>query len=309
MVRYSFKEILTRILLQCSLVLLGGIALSGIYQTTYAKYVKKSALEKENEALVLYYELLKKDIEKLQSHIDALQVQDDEVYRTILQAEPISSNIRKAGVGGRERYTDLLSKGLQAEDLVVDALKRVDQMKNQIKIQANSYKFLLNMARSKNEMNASIPAIQPISNKELYRLSSGFGMRRDPIYHIRKMHTGIDFSAHEGAPIYVTGAGVVREVRYNGSYGNMIRVDHGYGYQTLYAHLSKFRVKVGQALKRGDQIGDVGNTGKSTAPHLHYEVHYKGKKINPIHFFFHDLTQEEFAELLKRASVENQSLE
>ena len=308
-IRLQSRKVLARIAAWSCAVLLGAIALNGTYYATYAKYTEEIALKKENQSLKLYYELLQRDIVQLQQHIDELQVRDDEIYRTIFEADPIGNNIRKAGVGGRERFADLLAEGLQAEQLVLDALTRVDQMKKQVGIQAKSYEALLTMARNKDKMHASLPAIQPISNKELYRLSSGFGMRIDPIYKIRKKHTGIDFSSPKGTPVYATGAGIVREVSYKRGYGNMVRVDHGYGYETLYAHLSKFNTKAGASVKRGDCIGAVGNTGKSTSPHLHYEVHHKKKKLNPIHFFFQDITQEEFAELLKRASVENQSLE
>ena len=309
-VRMQASTILGRILGLFLIAILAGIALNSLYYTTYAKYKEESDLKKENQSLKLYYGLLQKDIAQLQSHMDELQLRDDEVYRTLLQAEPISSNIRKAGVGGRERYAELVEKGLQAESLIIDALTRVDQMKKQAKIQRISYRELLTLAKNKDRVNASTPAIQPIANKELHRLSSGFGQRIDPIYKIKKMHSGIDFSAPKGTPIYATGAGVVKEVAYKrAGYGKMIRIDHGYGYETLYAHLSKFNVKKGQSLTRGDQIGFVGNTGKSTSPHLHYEVHYKGIKLNPVHFFFQDINQEEYAELLRRASIENQSME
>ena len=309
-IRLQAGKVLRRILTFCLIVIATGIALNEFYYVIYTKYKEDSDLEKENQGLKMYYEILKEDISQLESQINKLQIRDDELYRTIFQAEPISSNIRKVGVGGRERYISLVERGLQAEDLILHALKRVDRMKKQANIQTKSYIELLTLAKNKENMNASMPAIQPIANKELHRLSSGFGMRIDPIYKIRKMHRGIDFSAPKGTPVYATGAGVVKEVtRKNDGYGKRIRVDHGYGYQTLYAHLSNFNVKGGQKVKRGEHIGFVGNTGKSTSPHLHYEVHYKGEKINPVHFFFQDLSQEEYTEMLRRSSIENQSLE
>ena len=309
-IRLQVGKILGRVFIFCVTMCATGIVLNGLYFSIYKKYREESDLEKENQSLKLYYELLKKDIHQLEGRIAKLQLRDDELYRTVFQAEPVSSNIRKAGVGGRERYTNLIEKDLKSEALILNVLKRVDQMKKQADIQAKSYRELLTLARNKENVNASIPAIQPITNKELHRLSSGFGMRIDPIYKIRKKHAGIDFSAPRGTPVYATGAGTVKEVKHKrAGYGKMIRIDHGYGYQTLYAHLSKFNVKRGGKVKRGEHIGFVGNTGKSTSPHLHYEVHYKGEKINPVHFFFQDLTQEEYTEMLRIASIENQSLE
>ncbi len=270
---------------------------------------KEAVLRKENEELKLYQEMMEKDLGQLSAMIEVLQDRDDNVYRIIFEAEPIPSTVRQAGVGGTERYKNLLEKGLTREDLILSNLKKIDQLKKQMYIQTKSYDDILRMANSKDKMWASIPAIQPVSNKELKRMASGFGVRVHPIYKVRRMHTGCDFSAPRGTPIYATGDGVViKRVSNYGGYGNEIEIDHGYGYVTKYAHLDSFKIKKGQRVKRGEVIGYVGNTGASTAPHLHYEIIKDGKKVNPMNFFFQELNAEEYEKMLELASRENQSL-
>ena len=270
---------------------------------------KEAHLKKENEELRLYYEMMEKDLTRMNEMLSILQDRDDNIYRIIFEAEPIPSTIRQAGIGGTQRYKDLLEKGLKREDLILSNLKKIDQIKKQMYIQTKSYDDIVRMANDKDKMWACIPAIQPISNKELNRMASGFGMRVHPIYKVRRLHTGCDFSAPRGTPIYATGDGVVKLVLSEyGGYGKQIEIDHGYGYITKYAHLDKFKVIKGQKIKRGEIIGYVGNTGSSTAPHLHYEVIKDNKKINPMNFFFQDLNAEEYEKLLELASRENQSL-
>ncbi len=270
---------------------------------------KEALLKKENDELRLYYEMMEKDVSRLNDMLTVLQDRDDNIYRIIFEAEPIPSTIRQAGVGGTERYKELLEKGLKREDLILSNLQKIDQLKKQMYIQTKSYDDIIRMANDKEQMWASIPAIQPISNQELKRMASGFGYRMHPIYKVRKLHTGCDFSAPRGTPIYATGDGEVSLVRsqYSG-YGKEVEIDHGYGYVTKYAHMDKFNVKKGQKVKRGEIIGYVGNTGGSTAPHLHYEVIKDRKKVNPMNFFYQDLNAEEYEKLLELASRENQSL-
>lgn len=266
-------------------------------------------LEKENEELKFYYDLIQNEMGDVSKMLSSLQERDDNVYRVIFEAEPIPSSIRNAGVGGTNRYKDLLEKGLEREDLLVEAYSKIDKLKKQMYIQTKSYDELIDMASNKDEFFAVLPAIQPVSNKELKRLSSGFGYRTDPILKTRKMHWGVDFSAPVGTPIYATGDGVVKRVKTSfGGLGKHIFIDHGYGYETRYGHMSDFNVKQGQKIKRGECIGYVGSTGKSTAPHLHYEVKKDGKKINPVHFFYQDLNASEYEEILRLASIENQAL-
>lgn len=278
-------------------------------RNAYFPSARESELAKTNKELEFYYSMLENEVERLETMLTALQDRDDNIYRVIFEAEPIPATIRQAGVGGTERYKDLLEKGLKREDLVIRNLKKIDQLKKQMYIQTKSYDEILRMASEKDKMWAAIPAIQPISNKELRRMASGFGYRMHPIYKVRKLHTGCDFSAPRGTPIYATGDGVITKVKSNyGGYGKEVEIDHGYGYVTKYAHMNEFNVKRGQKVKRGEIIGYVGNTGSSTAPHLHYEVMKDGKKVNPINFFYQDLNADDYEKLLELASRDNQSL-
>ncbi len=285
-----------------------AIAMVLVYNT-YFESPKETALKKENDELKLYYEIMSDEMDNAQEMLSALQKRDDDIYRVINEAEPIPNTIRNGGVGGTERYKQLLEQGLESEELILGTLQKIDRLKKQMYIQTKSYDEIVALAKSKDKMYASIPAIQPITNKELTRLASGFGMRIDPIYKVRRMHTGVDFSAPRGTPIYATGDGVIKKVVSNyGGYGKEVLIDHGYGYVTRYAHMSDFNVKKGQVVKRGECIGYVGSTGKSTAPHLHYEVLKDGKKVNPVHYFYNDLNEDEFQKILELSSIENQSL-
>ena len=208
-----------------------------------------------------------------------------------------------------DRYKELLENGLERKEVIVNTFQRIDQLNRQLYIQTKSYDDLLGMAEDKSEILASIPAIQPVSNKELRRLASGFGMRVHPIYKVKMMHPGIDFSAPQGTPVYATGSGKVSQTKSSFTgYGNQIIIDHGYGYLSRYAHLQEFNVKAGQTVERGQCIGYVGNTGTSTAPHLHYEVFKDDERVNPIHYFYQDISAEEYEILVQLASIENQSL-
>jgi murein DD-endopeptidase MepM/ murein hydrolase activator NlpD len=270
---------------------------------------KEALLKKENQELLLKYDLLNQELSQVDKILTALEQRDDDIYRTIFEANPIPESVREAGVGGANKYQALIEEGLEQEALVLGTFQKIDKIKKKMYIQSKSYDEILKMANDKAKMLASIPAIQPISNKELKRLASGYGMRIHPIYKVRKMHTGVDFSAERGTPIYATGDGTVRRASYSlGGYGRQVEINHGYGYVTKYAHMSRFIVKKGQKVKRGEIIGYVGSTGTSVAPHLHYEVIKNNKKVNPVHYFFNDLSAEEYEEILKLSSVENQSL-
>jgi len=252
--------------------------------------------------------LLKDKALAMQARLDDLAKMDDDVYREIFGAEPISDDIRKAGTGGIDKYTSLeqLKSGKNLKELH----SKLDNMSAQYKVQEDSYNKLIKMAKNKSKMLASIPAIQPIPNKTLRRIASGFGYRVDPIYKTRKMHKGIDFTAPRGTKIYATGDAVVKKVENKRwGYGKHIVLDHGYGYSTLYGHMSRTNVRVGQKVKRGQLIGLVGSTGKSTGPHLHYEVHRNGTAVNPVGYFYNDLTSEQYEEILKLSSNPNQSFD
>jgi murein DD-endopeptidase MepM/ murein hydrolase activator NlpD len=292
--------------LTVSLILAIGIVF------VYIKYFEspeEAMLRKENEELRIYYDLLSQEIEETTEMLESLEDRDDNIYRVIFGVEPIPEEIRTAGIGGSNRYKKLLEKGLERESLILENYKRMDRMKKKMYIQTKSYDEIIEMAKNKEDMLASLPAIQPVSNKNLKRLSSGFGYRIDPIHKVRRPHYGVDFSLPKGTPVYSTGDGVVKFTRSSISgYGRQIEIDHGFGYVTKYAHLDRFIVKRGQKVKRGELIGYSGNTGKSTAPHLHYEVKLDGKPVNPVHYFSRDLSAEEYEEILRLASVENQAL-
>ena len=268
---------------------------------------RELALKKDNDELLFHYQELKQDVSQLENWLGAIQKRDDDIYRVIYEAEPVPNGVRQAGIGGRERYEPLLEKEMDHEELIVGTKGTLDRLKRQMYVQSKSFDELEKLAIDKNQMLASIPAIQPIHNKDLKRFASGFGMRMHPIYKVRKMHTGVDFSAPTGTPIFSSGDGKVVKVEKSGrGYGNQVEIDHGYNYITKYAHMSKIDVKVGQVVKRGQVIGKVGNTGTSVAPHLHYEVIYKNKKVNPVHFFFNDLSPEEYDKITQQATIENQ---
>ncbi|MEM6643846.1 MAG: M23 family metallopeptidase [Bacteroidota bacterium] len=283
----------------------------GIFFVTdhYFESPTKASLRKENEELRLYYDILEDEISNANEMLAVLAERDDDIYRVIYGVEPIPEEIRSAGIGGANRYRELLAKGLEREQLILQNLKKIDKLKKQMYIQTKSYDEIVKMARNREEYLASLPAIQPVSNKELKRLASGFGMRMHPIYKVRKMHNGTDFSLPTGNPVYATGDGEIIGTydKFSG-YGKYVKIQHGFGYQTLYAHLSQYIVKPGQKVKRGQIIGYSGNTGGSTAPHLHYEVIENGKPVNPVNYFYQDVSSEEYAEIVRLSSIENQSL-
>lgn len=278
----------------------------------YIKYFEspeEAILRKENQELQMYYELLSKEMTDTNDMLAALQERDDNIYRIIFGVEPIPEEIRSAGFGGANRYKDLMEDGLEREKLIIDNYSRIDQLKKQMYIQTKSYDEVMELAINKELMLASLPAIQPVSREELKRLSSGFGYRIDPILKVRRPHMGVDFSLKQGTPVYATGDGTVKYTRTTiAGYGKHLEIDHGFGYSTKYAHLSEFLVKPGQKVKRGELIAYSGNTGKSTAPHLHYEVHVDGVAKNPVHYFYKDINTEEYEEVLRLASIENQAM-
>lgn len=269
---------------------------------------REKQLRREVKEYELQFEQMNKRLGQIESVLGNMAERDDNLYRVIFEAEPIPNDVRKAGFGGVDRYSKL--EGYANSRILIETSKKLDIITSQIVVQSKSFDDVYEMALNKNRMLASIPAIQPVSNKKLKRLSSFFGFRTDPIYKVKKFHEGVDFTAPIGTDIYSTGDGdVVECVISRQQYGNTIIIDHGYGYKTLYAHLSKILVKPGQKVKRGEVIGKIGNTGKSTAPHLHYEVHKNGQVVNPIHYFFSDLTPAEYEEVLFLSQQPTQTLD
>lgn len=306
-VKATAKDIFIDGIMIISLILASAIIVAVVYMT-YFDSPKEKSLKIENEKLHFYYTILQKDMGHTSEALASLQERDDHIYRTIFEQDPIPGSIRNAGIGGVERYKPLLERSLEQEELVLNTVKDFDQLKRKMYIQTKSHDELIRLADNQHLMLASIPAITPISTSQSY-LSSGYGYRVHPIHKIRKLHTGIDFAARTGTPIYAVGGGTVSKVSnsYYG-YGKQIEIDHGFGFVTKYAHMSAFNVKLGQKVKRGECIGYTGNTGSSTAPHLHYEVIKNRKKVNPIHYFYQDISDEEYEILLKLASIENESL-
>ncbi len=270
---------------------------------------KEKQLIAEKEELLLQYELLNNKLDQTSIILADLENRDDNIYRTIFEAEPIPDNLRKAGIGGINRYKNL-EKFKGEADIVISTTKKLDRLSKQLYIQSKSFDEIYKLAKQKKELLASIPAIQPVSNKDLTRMASGYGMRIDPHYKTPAFHEGMDFTAPTGTPIYATGDGVIaRADNRSRGYGNHVRIDHGFGYLTLYAHMSEIAAKPGQKVSRGEIIGYVGNTGKSSGPHLHYEVHKNNRPINPINFYFSDLSPEEYDLMIKLSSQENQSFD
>lgn len=269
---------------------------------------KERILEREVAQYELQYDIMNDRLVQMQKLMDELSDRDDNIYRVIFEAEPIPKSVRQAGYGGIDRYARL--EGYENSELLIETSKKLDKIASQVYVQSKSFDEVYDLALNKEKMLASIPAIQPVSNTDLKRLSSYYGYRPDPIYKIRKFHAGVDFSAPQGTPIYSTGEGVITQIkRSRRGYGNTIEIDHGFGYVTFYAHLKEFKVKKGQNVKRGELIATVGNSGKSTAPHLHYEVRKNNRTVNPIYYFFNDLTPEEFETILNRSKIPSQSLD
>jgi len=256
----------------------------------------------------LEYDLVNQRLKQMSTVLEDLQDRDDNIYRVVFEAEPIPDEVRKAGFGGVNRYSKY--KELENRDLLTETMRRTDILSKQIVIQSKSYDEIFTMIRNKAAMLSCIPAIQPVNNKDLKRMASGFGYRTDPIYKTTKFHAGMDFAATVGTEIYATGDGIVVRADADASgYGNHVRINHGYGYLTLYGHMSKISVRTGQRVKRGDVIGLVGNTGKSVGPHLHYEVHKNNEAINPVNFYYNDLSPEEYARMIELSGTENQAFD
>jgi hypothetical protein len=267
---------------------------------------KKSA--REVEALKLQYKVLNSKMELLTGVLKDLEERDNNIYRVIFEAEPIPDEMRAAGYGGVDYYKKL--EGFSTSELMIETTKRIDALSKRIYIQSKSFDEVIRMAGSKQQLINSIPAIMPVNNKNLRHQPGAFGYRTHPIYKTSEFHPGMDFACPQGTPIYATGDGVVeRADNMAQGYGNHVVISHGYGYQTLYGHMSKISCRAGQRVKRGELIGYVGSTGLSTAPHVHYEVMKNGEKMNPINYYYNDLTPEQYSQLIELASKTSQSFD
>ena len=306
-IKLSGVNKIKRILYFLSISIISGLIMLFIFFNFFDS-PKEIMLKRELSYTIEQYELLNSQLNQLELVLDDLQRRDDNIYRVIFEAEPIASSIRKAGFGGVNRYKHL--EGMKNTELVLNTTKKIDQISKQLYIQTKSFDEIALLAKDKSNMLAALPAIQPVSNKDLSRMASGFGPRIHPIYKTKKFHYGMDFSAKTGTPIYATGNGRIEKVRKSRrGFGNHVIINHGYGYKTLYAHMKKYIVKKGQKVKRGEIIGYVGNTGTSVAPHLHYEVHKNGKKLDPVNFYYEDLNAEEYEKMIFLSSQPNQSFD
>ena len=280
------------------------ILLNSDWINTPAEISQKRALENYE----LQFEILSKKLNQIEAVVENIEERDNNIYRVYFKASPIPEEQRRAGFGGVNRYKNL--EGYDNSDLIINTTKRLDVLSKQTVVQSRSLDEIERLAENKAELIEAIPSIQPIKNQDLTRMASGYGYRTDPFTKKRRFHYGMDFSARKGTPIYATGNGVVKRADNRSSgYGKHIRIDHGFGYISLYAHLSKYNVRRGQRVKRGDIIGYVGNTGRSVGPHLHYEIFKDKKKINPLNFYYGNLSQKEFDALLTQSRLENQSMD
>lgn len=273
---------------------------------------KERALKKDMTQMEYYYKEMADRYDALTAQLDDIQRKDADVHRMVFGMEPIDENVWNGGVGGREKPL-LLRSSLSANELLNATLEKLEKLNRKVDMQQESMGDLLSAAEEHADRIASIPSIKPVQEDKLKRkvkLLSGYGMRMHPVHKVRKMHQGIDFTAPKGTPIIATGNGKVIRVEHIGyGYGTSVLIDHGYGYQTLYGHMSKVDVKKGEKVQKGQVIGTVGSTGTSTAPHCHYEVRINGKPVDPIDYVLDGLTSEEFQDLVKKASEENQSLD
>ena len=266
------------------------------------------AQKRSIENFKLQFDILNKKLGQLEKVIANIENRDNSLYRVYFEASPIPEEQRRAGFGGINRYKDL--EGYDNSDLIINTTKRLDILTKQTVVQSRSLEEIESLAKNKASLIEAIPTIQPIKNKDLTRVASGYGYRIDPFTKIRRFHYGMDFTAKRGTPIYATGNGIVKRADNRSSgYGKHIRIDHGFGYVSLYAHLSKYKVRRGQKVKRGDIIGYVGNSGRSVGPHLHYEILKDNKKINPLNFYYGNLSAQEYEALLTQSNQENQSMD
>ena len=268
---------------------------------------KERKYKREITQMKLQYELLDKKMNNVVEVLEDIEQRDNKIYRVFFEANPLTSEQRQSGFGGINRYENL--ENFENSELIVSTSKKLDVLTKRLAIQSQSLDEIVQLAKNKEALLEAIPAIQPVKNDDLKRTASGYGMRYHPIYKYRKMHNGMDFSAPRGSEVFATGNAKVKKARLTSGFGNLIILDHGFGYETYYAHLKDLNVRRGQTVKRGEIIGTVGNTGVSTGPHLHYEVRKDGRPTNPMNFYHGDLTPEEYDIMFNMSTLENQSLD
>ena len=279
--------------------------LSFFIVSQYVESPKERELARELQNMELQYQLLNKRMDDAIAALENVEERDNAIYRLYFEANPIPDEQRRAGFGGINRYKKY--EGFDNSQLIAETNKRLDILEKAIVVQSKSLDEIVDLAKKKEDMLASIPAITPVKKGDFW-MASGYKMRMHPILKINKFHKGMDFSASTGTPVYASGNGKVIRAQRSSTFGKVIYIEHGYGYRTIYAHLSKMVVRRGATVKRGDLIGYVGSTGLSVSPHLHYEVHKNGRPLNPIYFYYGNLSPDEFA-TLQKTSEESQSLD
>ena len=283
--------------------LIGGVCLGLVFFFVFFYFFpspREASLIQYNKTLSSQLETMERQVDQIQVVINDLAQRDDNLYRAILGAEPIPQSVR-LGATQQISYYDSLAR-MSNTQLLADVQRKIDVLEKGLYVQARSYDEILQLAKTQEVRMENIPAIQPVLNKDLKHMASGYGWRIDPVYHIRRFHEGMDFTAPVGTDIFATGNGTVRYVGWRQGYGETVEIEHGFGYRTRYAHCSKLLVREGQKVKRGDVIALVGNTGKSTGPHVHYEVHYQGVPIDPRNFYFYDLNPEDYDKMVQLSS-------
>lgn len=302
----SYEQIehtITHFLKQVLIHALSGVSLGAVFFFIFVTTVQspeEKQLSEEKRNMQAQYKVLQRQLDDIQEVLTDLQERDDNLYRVIFQADPIPLSVRKSTAANTNYYEQLLD--MTNSEIVVTTTQKLDEIKKQLYTQSKSYDEMVGLVKNKEKMLANIPAIQPVLNKNLKHMASGYGWRIDPVYRTRRFHAGMDFAAPIGTNVYATGNGTVVSAGWQQGYGNCIQINHGYGYLTLYGHLSGYKVRNGQSVKRGDVIGLVGNTGKSTGPHLHYEVHFKGSVMNPQNYYFLDLSPAEYDQMVQMSN-------
>jgi murein DD-endopeptidase MepM/ murein hydrolase activator NlpD len=288
--------------------LFGFLVFVLLINTPFFETPKDRLQAREIDNLKLQYAILNKKMDEIDAVTEALESRDNNIYRVYFNKTEIPDSIRKAGFRDPKRYKDL--EGYNNSQLVLSTTKRIDKLSKELAIQSKSLDEILKLASVKGSLLLAIPAIQPVQNENLKRVASGFGYRIDPFTKVRKMHNGMDFTANTGSPVFATGDGVVARADDSASgFGNHVVIRHGFGYESLYAHLSRYNCRPGQKVKRGDIIGYVGSTGRSEGPHCHYEVHKDGKVVNPLNFYYGNISAVEYVAISQMANQENQSLD
>lgn len=298
-IEHTIAHKLKRFLVHALSGLFSGAIFFFIFVSTVQSPEEKQ-LGQEKSHMQAQYQVLNRQFDEMQLVVSDLQDRDDNLYRVVFQADPIPFSVRRATASNNLYYEQLLD--MTNSEIVVTTSKKLNELKKELYIQSKSYDELVLLAKNKENMLQNLPAIQPVLNRDLKRMASGYGWRIDPIYHSRRFHAGMDFTAPIGTDIYATGNGTIISAGWEQGYGNCVQINHGYGYITLYGHMSAVKVRSGQAVKRGEVIGLVGSTGKSTGPHLHYEVHFKGEIMNPQNYYFLDLSPAEYDRMVQMSN-------